>query len=171
MIQKSVGIFRDVRCVSLRVSKIYCIDVVTIRCVTCTCVRACAGLVAELDSAAVKAVNQQSDLRTATTSISQMTIGLICWAVVLTISIAVMTALVTWRMRTLRSRAHRLAAKPPTAYADGGRRLQTGQRSADEVDTEKGTIRGDLQPSVVDVSSNAGVFQRPRNDVIVQAEP
>jgi hypothetical protein len=65
----------------------------------------------DLEAAASKAVDQQSVLRSTTTTLNTITIGLIAWAVAITVSIAVMAALIVRRMRMIRARAQRLTAQ------------------------------------------------------------
>jgi hypothetical protein len=68
------------------------------------------GLRVDLDVAASKAFDQQTVLRSTTSTLSTITIGLIAWAVAITVAIAVMTALIVRRMRMIRARAQRLSA-------------------------------------------------------------
>jgi membrane protein implicated in regulation of membrane protease activity len=94
----------------------------------------CTGLGPDLDAAALIAVDQQILLRSSTASISKITILLVCWAIVLTIAISIMTVLIVWRMRSLRARAHRLASRAT------GEAL-VGRLAVCDVDTEKRTMK------------------------------
>jgi len=71
----------------------------------------CEALRSDLDSAAVKAVDQQAQLTSTTATLNTITIGLIAWAVAISVAVAVMATLIVRRMRVLRARAQRLAAK------------------------------------------------------------
>jgi len=65
----------------------------------------------DLSSAAEQAANQQVKLTSTSTTLNTITIGLIAWAVAISIAVAVMATLIVRRMRMLRARAQRLAAK------------------------------------------------------------
>ena len=65
----------------------------------------------DFDSAAAKAVDQQAQLASTSATLNTVTIGLIAWAVAISVAVAVMATLIVRRMRVLRARAQRLAAR------------------------------------------------------------
>jgi len=113
----------------------------------------------DLDAAAAKAVDQQTRLKSTSSTLNTITIGLIAWAVAISVAVAVMTTLIVRRMRVLRARAQRLAATKNHAHIDfDGAVLDTESRG-ERAPTEAGDFDA---TSVVDLDLGAA---SPQNTV------
>jgi len=105
-------------------------------------------------------------LQSTSTTLNTITIGLIAWAVAISVAIAVMVTLIVRRMRVLRARAQRLAAKRRHIDIDGApfdAEFDTesrGERPTAEADRDATSVVDlDLNDSNFAVSSLASVKQ------------
>lgn len=97
----------------------------------------------DLDSAAAKAVDQQTRLKSTSTTLNTITIGLIAWAVAISIAVAVMATLIVRRMRVLRARAQRLGVVKSRHIDVDDAELDTesrGERPLSEVDLDATSV-------------------------------
>jgi len=96
-------------------------------------------------------------LQSTSSTLNTITIGLIAWAVAISVAIAVMTTLIVRRMRVLRARAQRLAAKRRHIDIDGAPFDAEFDTEADRDATS--VVDLDLNDSNFAVSSLASVKQ------------